>query len=405
MMSSQLPEQSLSYWLDSVKLSQFNKLNEKLHVDVCIVGVGMTGLTAAYLLSKHNLNICLIEAGSLCHGTSGHTTAKITAQHGLIYDEFIQHFGVDNASLYYQANHEAQNLIETIINEYDIQCQFKKEDAYIYTNSDKFLEKLDNELKAYEKLSIDGGSIENLPINLQVKKAIVMKNQAQFNPAMYMQSLIEIAVENGVSFYEQTRALNVEYNRQPTVITNTGHRIFANYIIQASHYPFYDGVGFYPTRMYADRSYIIAAKTEVQINEGMYINAETPTRSLRSCDIDGENYTLIGGEGHKTGQINNTLNKYQALEQFGQDNFNIKNIKFRWSAQDYVTLDKVPYIGRVTKNQENVFVATGFHKWGMTNGTNAARILTDIIINGESDYESLYSPSRSIKLDPSVGKL
>ncbi|MEI3604831.1 FAD-dependent oxidoreductase [Pseudogracilibacillus sp. SE30717A] len=400
-----LPNKSTSYWHDSVDVPHFPKLNEKIQVDVGIVGGGMTGITAAYLLSQQGFKVCVVDAGVLLNGTTGHTTAKITAQHGLIYDELIKHFGEDGAKLYYEANHEAQKFIEQTIKKHNISCHLTEDDAYIYTNSKDDITKLENEHKAYEKLNIEGSISDDCELPFPVKKVLKMTNQAYFHPLMYLKDLIKICQENGVKFYEQTRALTIEYNKGPTIITEDDHRIICRYVIQASHYPFYDGQGFYPVKMYAARSYIIAAKTKKKIKGGMYINAETPTRSIRPITINNEDLLLIGGDGHKTGQSNEPMmNHYESLYQFTDKHFHVESVLYRWSAQDLVTLDKVPYIGRVTKAQHNVFVATGYRKWGMTNSTNAAKLLTDLIMDKENSYEEFFSPGRNIKADPAIRK-
>src|SRR5690625_1461515 len=400
----QLPKQSTSYWIDSVTLPSFPKLSDKKQTEVCIVGAGLTGITAAYLLSKQGIKVCVIEAGNILNGTTGHTTAKITMQHGLIYDELIKHVGEENAALYYEANNEAKQLMEQIISDLQIDCRYTNEDAYIYTNSDDYLDNIENEFRAYEKLGIDSDLVNQLPINIKMKKGIVIKNQAHFHPLMYVQKLVEACVHNGVEFYEHTRALNTDFGNKPSVITNTDARIFSDYVIQASHYPFYDGLGFYPTRMYASRAYIIAVKTEENLQEGMYINASSPSRSIRPCIINDEQYILIAGEDHKTVQGHHFMNHYDALLHVANENFTVKEVPFRWSAQDYVTLDKIPYIGSVTNDHENVFVATGYRKWGMTNGTNAAKLITDLILKKENKYVEILSTSRDIKVDPSVRK-
>lgn len=405
-MKQYLPEKSTSYWHDSVDMPSFPKLKEKVQADVGIVGAGMTGITAAYLLSEQGLDVCLVDAGLLFNGTTGHTTAKITAQHALIYDELISHFGEEKAKLYYKANIQAKEFIESTIEKYDIACNFAREDAYIYTQSDDYIQKLENEYKAYEKLDIDGGLLEKTELPFSVKKALKMTNQAHFHPLEYLKKLLEICQKNGVKIYENTRALNVEYNKHPTIITEDDHRIICRYVIQASHYPFYDGTGFYPAKMYADRAYIIACKTKKTMTDGMYINAESPSRSVRPIQINGEELMLIAGESHKTGQSNKPmLAHYEALQQFADTNFGLVDILYRWSAQDLVTLDKVPYIGPVTKAQHNVLVATGFRKWGMTNSTNAAILLRDTIMEKDNPYKELFTPARDLKADPAVKKL
>ncbi|WP_430785673.1 FAD-dependent oxidoreductase [Virgibacillus flavescens] len=398
-----IPQYPEPYWRDSVKLEGYPKLDKTIDTDVGIVGGGITGITAAYLLAKQNVRVVLIDAGEVLNGTTGHTTAKITAQHGLIYNELIEHFGEEKASMYYKANLEALEFITKMIKKHDIDCDFKKEDAFLFTNSDSYLSKLELEDKAYSRLKIPGEMVQNMPLNLSMKSAIVMKDQAQYHPLKYLKALLNDAVKNGAQVFENTTATDIEYNKHPAIITRDGQRVTCRYVIQASHYPFYDGQGFYPTRMYADRSYVLAIKSDKQYPGGMYINAEDPTRSIRSTTNNGEDLWLIGGDSHKTGQGKPTIEHYNALEEFAKREIGITEYANRWSAQDLITLDKVPYIGPTTAKQESVFVATGFRKWGMTNGTLAARMITDSILNGSNEYQELFSPSR-FQADPSVRK-
>ncbi|MGY0691710.1 FAD-dependent oxidoreductase [Virgibacillus sp. FSP13] len=401
--NNRMPQFPEPCWRDSVNLPTFPKLKESINVDVGIVGGGIVGITAAYLLAKQNMKVALLDAGVLLNGTTGHTTAKITAQHGLIYDEFIQHFGTEKTALYYQACIEAKKLIEENIKEHDISCDYKTEDAYIFTNSNSYLSQLEAEKKAYDQLDIPSELTDNIPLNIPIKSALIMKDQAQFHPLKYLKVLVEEAKKNGVEIYEQTTAVDVEYNKHPAIVTRDGHRVTCRYVIEASHYPFYDGQGFYPTRMYPERAYVIAIKAPQKFPGGMYINAESPTRSVRNVNVNGEDLWLIVGENHKTGQGKSTMDHYQALADYAETHFGISEYVYRWSTQDLTTLDKVPYIGPVTEKQDSVLVATGFRKWGMTNGTIAAKIIRDLIVKGESPYEKLYSPSR-FQADPAIRK-
>lgn len=397
---SQFPE---SLWRESVNLKTFPELDQSMKADVGIVGGGITGLTAAYLLSKQNVKVALVDGSQILNGTTGHTTAKITAQHGLIYDEFIQHFGTEKTLLYYKAGEEAKNLIKKLIDEHSISCDYSSEESYIYTNDDNYIKQLENEKKAYDKLNIPGELTENIPLDIPVKSALVMNNQAQFHPLEYLKVLTEKCVEQGVKIYENTTALDVEYSKHPSIVTGDGHRINCSYIISASHFPFYDRQSFYFSRMYPERSYLIAVKSPTTFPGGMYINAESPTRSIRKVSMDGDDIWLIGGENHKTGQGKSMIEHYNALHEFAKKHISIDTFLYRWSAQDLTTMDKLPYIGRTTKKEENVFTATGFRKWGMTNGTIAAKIISDLIVNKSSPYEDLFTPSR-FQADPSLRK-
>ncbi|WP_026906498.1 FAD-dependent oxidoreductase [Paucisalibacillus globulus] len=399
----ELPQFPEPYWRDNIDFPSFPKLEESIKADVGIVGGGIVGITAAYLLSKQNVKVALIDAGVILNGTTGHTTAKITAQHDIIYDEFIKHFGEDKTKLYFHAQMEAKAFIEKTIQELNIDCDFSEQDAVIYTNSDEYITQLENEKKAYDQLDIEGELTDSVSLQVPHKKALIMKNQAQFHPLKFLKVLAEESMKNGALIFENTTAIDVEYNKHPAIITREGHRIVCRYIIEASHFPFYDGQGFYPTRMYAERAYALAIKAKKKFPGGMYISAETPTRSLRSAMLDGEEVWIIVGEKHKTGQGKSTIEHYQALLDFAEEHLGIEEVLYRWSTQDLTTLDKLPYIGRVSEAEEAVFVATGFRKWGMSNGIVAAKILTDLISEKNSPYADLYTPSR-FQADPSLRK-
>lgn len=399
--NDKLPPSAESYWTDTIHLPEYPCLENDMQVDVAIVGGGITGITSAYLLVNKGLKVALIEADKLLNGTTGHTTAKITAQHDLIYEELIRYAGKDTARLYYEANTDALKFIQETVNKHQIDCDFTHQDAYVYSTTEEYARKLEKEAEAYEELLIDGKLINKLPIDLEIFNALVMKDQAQFHPLKYLAHLTKIISEKGGYIFENTTAVNIETGEHPAVLTREGVRITAKYVLTCSHFPFYEGTGLYSTRMHADRSYIIAAKVKKDYPGGMYISADEPKRSLRYATINGEEMILISGESHKTGQGGETLKHYEALETFGQQVFGIENITYRWSAQDLTTLDKIPYIGEITSGQKNILIATGYRKWGMTNGTAAALLFRDIILGKKNEYQKLYSPSR-FNLNPSL---
>nr|WP_255726842.1 FAD-dependent oxidoreductase [Sporosarcina sp. ACRSM] len=389
-----LPEHPESYWRTAIEFPEFPSLEEDIQADVIIVGAGIAGITSAYLLVNEGLKVAVIEAGEVLNGTTGHTTAKITAQHDLIYDEFIHNIGRSNARLYYEANMEALRFIRETVDRHKIDCDFSQQDAYIYATTEKYARKIEKEAEAYEKIGIEGGLVESIPFDIAIQNALVMKNQAQFHPTKYLVHLLQIIKEKGGLVFENTTAVNIETSEQPVVLTKEGARITANHVLICTHFPFYEGAGFYSTRMYADRSYALAVKANKQYPGGIYISADEPTRSLRSVTINGEEMVLIVGENHKTGQGIEAMEHYKALEQFGEEVFGLKEVVYRWSAQDLTTLDKLPYIGELTSGQPNILIATGFRKWGMTNGTAAALLFRDLIMGYENNYEKLYTPSR-----------
>ncbi|MBP1996308.1 FAD-dependent oxidoreductase [Paenibacillus eucommiae] len=398
----ELPQFPEPYWRASTNLPSFPKLDQHITVDTAVVGGGISGITTAYLLAKAGVKVALLEAGNILNGTTGHTTAKITAQHDIIYDELIKQIGQEQAKLYYQANMDALNFIKQTVDEHKIECGFSEQDAYVYTNTESSMKKINDEFAAYQKLGINGEYVTRIAIPLPIKAAIEMKKQAQFHPLQYLAVLVQKIVDEGGVIYENTTAKTMEEAPSSKVITQDGFEISCENMISCSHFPFYDGMGFYFSRLHAQRSYVLGIKSDKQYPGGMYLSAEDPKRSIRyTTTSSGENLILIGGQNHKTGQGICTIQHYEALQAFAEDTFGIQEIAYRWSAQDLTTLDKIPYIGQISSLKPNMYVATGYRKWGMSTGTAAALLLRDLILGNDNPYHELYTPSR-FDLTPDV---
>ncbi|RIX60244.1 FAD-dependent oxidoreductase [Paenibacillus nanensis] len=394
-----LPTYPESYWTGTTEeLPSYPKLQSNIEADVVVVGGGISGITTAYILTKAGLRVVLLEAGRLLSGTTAHTTAKITAQHDLFYDELIRQEGVEKAGLYYNANLDALHFIRDTVQGLSIDCGFSAQDAYVYTNSDDYLKKLQNEMAAYEKLGIPGALVDRIPLNgIPAKAAVVMKDQAQFHPLLYLKALVRHIAEAGCQIFEHTTASKVQQGDPIKVVSMDNFEVSCKYAISCSHFPFYDGHGFFFARMHAERSYALGIRTDMEYPGGMYISAEEPKRSLRSATAaDGKPILIVGGQSHKTGQGICTINHYETLQNYAAEHLGAQEITYRWSAQDLVTGDKIPYIGRITDSSDNIFIATGYKKWGMTSGTAAAMIISDLIQEKESRYADLFAPSRKL---------
>lgn len=382
-----------SYWLDSAKPADYPSLTEDIKVDAAIVGGGMVGITTAYLLKKQGLKVAVIEADHILHGTTGHTSAKITSQHGLIYARVKKEMGSELARQYADANESAIYMIDSLIREHGIDCDFSWRPAYVYTNDHKYLQDIEDEAQAAVGFGIKASVEDKLPLPFPIKRALKFDQQAQFHPIKYLQVLAEKIPGDGSAIFEQTTAVNIDKEANQ-VVTRKGHTITADRIIIASHYPFFDGGGLYFTRIYTDRSYMIGLRAEEKFPEGMFINAEEPARSLRSQPYQGGELILIGGEHHKTGDGSSLNQHYQNLTDFAQQNYTVQEILYRWSTQDCMTADGIPYVGNLTGKYPRLYVATGFCKWGMTNSMAAAMILNDLITKGDSPWAPVYNPSR-----------
>ncbi|RLQ93062.1 FAD-dependent oxidoreductase [Falsibacillus albus] len=396
-----IPQEPEPIWREGAALASFPPISENMEADVVVIGAGITGVTTAYLLAKDGRKVILAEADRVLNGTTGHTTAKITVGHDLIYNELIQHFGQEKAKQYFLANKAGMEFIEKAVNDLNIDCDFKKQTSYLYATADSSLRNLQKELEAYEKLGIKGDLVERLSIDVPVKSAISLPEQAKFHPVKYLAALLQAFIDMGGTVYEQSVAVDVQESKRMEVIFQNGCKISCDKVAACSHFPFFDGKGFYFARMYAERSYLIAVKPQKAFPGGMYLSVDDPKRSVRSASWRGEDWVLIGGESHKTGQGRDTSDHYAALADFGDRTFGIREYAARWSAQDLITLDKVPYIGPVTGNKSNVLVATGFRKWGMTNGTAAALLFKDVIAGKPHPYADVFNPSR-FSADPSI---
>ncbi|MFB5674859.1 FAD-dependent oxidoreductase [Paenibacillus terreus] len=391
--STELPPYSDSIWHATTPLPEFSPLAEDVSVDVAVVGAGISGLTTAFLLAKEGLRVTVLEARKILDGTTGNTTAKITAQHELIYDKLISTFGEEQARLYYEANEGALRFIRELVRDHGIDCQLTEEAAYVYGQSESSLQTLKKEFEAYEKLRIPGEWVERIPLPITTCGAIRLKGQAQFHPLSYLKFILNELVRMGVTIYEHTTVAEVEEGTPIRLSTHDKHTITCDHLVVATHFPFYDP-GMYFARLHPSRSYAIAIKPETTYEGGMFISMDEPKRSFRSVMHNDEQLVIVGGGGHKTGQGGYTLSYYEQLEQYAGGLLGIRNIFFRWSAQDLITLDNVPYIGQITEDKENIWVATGFAKWGMTSGTLAGQMISSQILGRETPYKDVFTPSR-----------
>lgn len=382
-----------SYWIDSVHSPDYPTLEEDISVDVAVVGGGIVGITSAYLLTRRGLKVAVAEASHILQGTTGHTTAKVTSQHSLIYARLLKEMGAELTRQYADANQSAIKMIHHTIEEHGIDCDFSWRPAYIYTQSEQYIKDIQDETRAAKEMGIEANYIEEIPLPFKIFAAMRFDGQAQFHPLKYLNGLAQYVTGHGGHIFEETVAVKLE-DKPVAVVSKYGPRIKADKIIIASHYPFFDGGGLFITRLYADKSYVVAIKAEEEFPEGTFITAETPVRSLRS-QKDGEGEViLVGGDHHKTGDETDTNTHYQNLIKYARDNFSVTDVSYRWSTQDCMTLDGVPYVGHLTPRSPDIYVATGFNKWGMTNATASAMLLTDLITRGNSPWAPVYNPSR-----------
>lgn len=364
-----------SIWGKEVELPQFPKLQEDLQTDVLIIGGGLAGMLCAERLTRAGVECTLIEQNRLMCGVSGRTTAKVTSQHGLIYDKLIKCVGEEKARQYWRVNEDALAVLRTMGNKE--QYDFEKQTGYIYAT--KNTDKLEAEMNACERLGIPARWEEDLPLPFPVAGAIAFANQGQIHPMK-----LAAHISGNLKIYENTKALSFLGNQ---VQTPKG-TITAQKIIVATHFPILNKHGSYFLKLYQQRSYVIALENAQQ-PEGMFLDCEDNGLSLRNAG----RWLLLGGGGHRTGKPGMG---WQLPETVARTYYPKARIGARWATQDCMSLDGMPYIGLYSKATPNLYVATGFQKWGMTSSMAAAMILTDILTGKENPYTHLFSPSRSM---------
>lgn len=363
-----------SIWAET-SLPQFPRLQGDKTTQILIIGGGMAGLLCAFRLKQAGADVLLVEAGRICGGVTQNTTAKITSQHGLIYHKLLHKLGREKAGMYLQANQQAVADFHALCK--DIPCHFEAQSAFVYSLDDR--QALEQEVHALHLLGYPAGLKEDLPLPFHTVGAVKFRHQAQFHPLEFAAH-----IARDLPIYENTPVRVMEGT---TAITDHG-RIRAEKVIVATHFPFLNRHGSYFLKLYQHRSYVLALEN-ADFPGGMYIGSEENSLSLRAYG----NQLLLGGGGHRTGKQGGG---WKELSAFAARAYPQAQEIARWATQDCISLDGVPYIGQYSRNTPNLFVATGFNKWGMTGSMVAAKILTNLILEQENPWAEVFSPSRSI---------
>ena len=400
-----------SFWLNTEKRKEYESLNENLECDVCIIGGGMAGISCAYYLSKNGFNTVVLERDKIASKTTGHTTAKITSQHGLLYDYLINSKGKEYAKKYYKANEKAIDNIEKIINEENIDCDFERVNSYVYTKDINLVKDIKTEVGAVNSIGGECKFVENIEIPVKIEGAIEFKNQAKFNPIKYINGLCGVIDKNQGRIYEKSKV--IEYEKignifKVLVETKEGKfTVKCKHLVVTTRYPIFNSVGYHFIKMYQEISYAVAVKMPDNLEiKNLYICKENPVISIRTTKYNGEKYLLVIGNSHKTGENTETTGRYKILEEVAE-NITGKKVEYRWNTEDCISLDKIAYIGKYTNLIENMYVATGFNKWGMTTSNIAANIITDLILGRKNKYLDIYDSTRlePIKNKEEVGNM
>ena len=364
-----------SIWTENISLPQFKQLKGSKKTDVLIIGGGMAGILCAYFLEKAGVNYALVEGGRICSGITKNTTAKITSQHGLIYQKMLKSIGTERAKMYLDANQDAVRKYARLCRRMD--CDYEVRHAYVYSRNDR--KKLEDEADALARIGFQPRLTDQCELPFQTVGAVGFAEQASFHPLKFVSGIAK-----GLKIYENTF---VKELKEQEAVTEHGEITFQK-LIFATHFPIDNKHGMYPLKMYQHRSYVIALKDAQPLN-GMYIDEAKHGMSFRSY----REYLLLGGGSHRTGEKGGNWEEIRNCARLYYPNL---DEKYYWAAQDCMTLDGIPYIGRYSRGLPGCYVATGFNKWGMTSSMAAASILTDLILEKENPYAQVFNPLRNM---------
>lgn len=357
------------------EMPHFKSLSKNEKCDVLIVGGGIAGLLLAYFLEQKGVNYILVEKNSICSGVTSRTTAKLTLGHGLIYDKILSSRGLEISKGYYNANKQALEEYFNLCN--NIDCDFEIKNNFVYSVENRKI--IENEILAIEKIGGKANFVSSTPLPFEIKGAVETRHQAQFNPLKFLAQ-----ISKGLNIYENTKVLEFSGN---TVVCDKGE-IKAENIVIATHFPIINKHGNYFLKLYQYRSYVVALKNAQNVL-GMYVDEKDDGLSFRNYG----NLLLLGGGGHRTGKKGGG---YKELLSNAKNFYKDATPVLQYGTQDSISLDRIPYIGKYSQHTRNLFVATGFNKWGMTSSMVASKMLTNMLMGKKSEFEEVFNPSRSI---------
>jgi len=373
--------------------------------DVVVVGAGIAGLTTAVLLARAGRTVRVLEAGLLGDGTTGHTTAKISALQGTRYRTITDTHGPDAARRYAEAQLAGLAWVARFVSENEVDCAFERRPALTYATSVEGRATVQSEADAASAAGLAVEVVDDAGLPFATTGAVVLADQAQFDPHPYLLALAaEVDATAGCHVHERSRVLRLHDDRWRRVSTDAGS-VRADHVVVTTLLPITDQ-GLLFARTEPKRSYCIAVTLENDPPTGMYLSADTPSRSLRSATHEGSEVLVVGGGGHVTGRRSPTSAIYQELADWAAGHFGVRDIVTRWSAQDYESVDHLPVVGPARPGIAHPLVATGFAKWGMTNGTAAAQALADRVLDHgdgpSARWRDLFDPGR-ISVRATVG--
>lgn len=381
-----------SLWIKTSAGMGLPSLNGEVSVDVAIVGGGIAGIACAYQLNEQGFRVAVLDSFQVGSGVTGFTTAKVTSGHRLIYDHLHSQHGAENALAYAQANQWGVEWIAKQAEELGIECDLERRPMLIYAEDDQEEQEARRELDAATAFGLPVTWTETVDLPLKTRGAIRYENQVQFHPTKFVRGLAAKLVQKGGLIFENSKVLEVSDDAPCRLRTQEG-TVTARFLVIASHYPIYDPA-MYLARLAPYRDYVVAAKLKGPVPQDMSIGVGEESKSFRTQPSPEGELLIVGGEMHKTGDEPDTSTRYARLEEFVRQHFEVESIPYRWSTQDNMTPNRMPYIGSISPKSEHVFVMTGFNAWGMSTGAFGGKVIADLLNAQANPWIKAFDPNR-----------
>jgi glycine/D-amino acid oxidase-like deaminating enzyme/nitrite reductase/ring-hydroxylating ferredoxin subunit len=371
-----------SLWLDGRAHVETDALIPGSTVDDVVVGAGLTGLVTALLLTRSGRRVVVLEARRVGAVTTGNTTAKVSVLQGTRLTKILRTHSMGVAQAYVDGNREGQAWLLHYCDEHGI--AYQRRDAVSYAGTLEGTPAARAEYDAASRLGLDVEWVDELDLPFPTFGGVRLADQAQFDPMDVLTELASDVRERGGLIVDGARVLGVDGHGPRTVRSTVGDLDCENVII-ATGTPVLDR-GLYFAKLRPERSYAMSYRVPGPIPSGMYLSVDSPTRSLRTAPTADGELLLVGGNGHVVGRESATSHNVADLESWTQRYFAGAQRTHRWSAQDYESINAVPFVGAMPRGGGKIYVATGFGKWGMTNAPAAALRLAGLILGGHMEW-------------------
>jgi glycine/D-amino acid oxidase-like deaminating enzyme/nitrite reductase/ring-hydroxylating ferredoxin subunit len=389
--------QNLSVWMATAETPPLPALTEDAHADVCIIGAGIAGISTAYLLAREGRSVIVLDDGRIGGGMTERTTAHLASALDDRFFELERIHGRDGARLAAESHSAAIDLIESIVADEKIDCDFARLDGYLFVPPGGSTEILERELEAARRAGLPLEMVERAPLEeFDTGPCLRFPRQGQFHPLKYLSSLARAINRDGGRIFTASHAEEIEGGPTARIRTSAGHLVTARAVVVATNTPVNDLVAIH-TKQAPYLTYVIGARVpRGSVTRALYWDTPDPYHYVRLQSADEDHDLLIvGGEDHKTGQADDAQERYWRLEAWMLDRFKTaRAVEYRWSGQVMEPVDSLAFIGRNPLDADNVYIATGDSGNGITHGTIAGMLLKDLILGRPNEWARLYDPSR-----------